>query len=313
MPSSSGASELAGRRGLALAYGAMERVVERHGLSRAAFVVEVEGLGRQLIVDRHRALSDDDAELLEQLAGSGWQVTPEIDPDDLDLEMATALVAAALRAAVLDADEDGRPADHVELAIRRLDGVRAVAVDLAGGAVQVLSEGRTPLDLARRVSTLAARLDPGLTVEVIRTLPRAAAGGPAAGETGSPGAPEEGGETGTAESTTSFELVVVANAVETQELEVHVRLDGVRTIGRAPAARGLAGAVEATLTAVRELRAGPPLDLDWVRTVETTVDRQFLVAVSMHDTRSGAPHYGMADGATPIEAAARATLVAVDV
>ena len=324
------ASALTGRRGLDLAYAAIDRVVERHALTRAVFVVDVEGLGRQLVVDRGSPLSDDDALLLEQLDGSGGQVTPEPAPDDVDLETVAALVALALRNAVLDDDArdgagqgvtlddaPGAPAaDGLELAIRRLDGVRAVALDVGAGVVQVLSDGRAPVDLAHRVSTLAGRLGPGTTVEIVRTLPPPPAPEAvpaAAGWTGEPGSGRtpDGADT-VLDDTGHFVLVVVADAVETHELEVHVRLDGVRTIGRAPAARGLAGAVEGTLAAVRELRPGPPLDLDWVRTVETTADRHFLVAVSLHDARSGAPHYGMADGTTPIEAAARATLVAID-
>ena len=45
----------------------------------------------------------------------------------------------------------------------------------------------------------------------------------------------------------------------------------------------------------------------WVRTIDTTADREFLVAVMI---RRGVDRalYGLASGASPVEAAARATL-----
>ena len=51
-------------------------------------------------------------------------------------------------------------------------------------------------------------------------------------------------------------LLAVLAFPDTDELEVHLVLDGKRTIGRAPASTGIVGAVEATIDAVRELGAG---------------------------------------------------------
>src|SRR5262249_51520298 len=48
-------------------------------------------------------------------------------------------------------------------------------------------------------------------------------------------------------------LLAVLAFPDTDELEVHLVLDGRRTIGRASARRGIEGAVEATIDAVREL------------------------------------------------------------
>ena len=50
-------------------------------------------------------------------------------------------------------------------------------------------------------------------------------------------------------------LLAVLAFPDTDELEVHLILDGRRTIGRAVSSNGLLGAVEATLAAVRELGA----------------------------------------------------------
>lgn len=106
------------------------------------------------------------------------------------------------------------------------------------------------------------------------------------------------------------ELVAVHSAPETGELEVHLRVADRRTIGRGPLARAGAAAVTATLDALAELdpsgdNAG--LRVGWVRTIDTTPERQFLVAVSIRRA-DGVPLHGLASGASPIEAAARATL-----
>ena len=85
-------------------------------------------------------------------------------------------------------------------------------------------------------------------------------------------------------------LVAVTNAFETQEMEVHLRRGGVRTIGRAPAAHGLTGAVEATFVgAGRDEWRPRTIELDWARTIETTSQRQFLVAVALRDRRRRHP------------------------
>ena len=91
---------------------------------------------------------------------------------------------------------------------------------------------------------------------------------------------------------------------------MHLRRGETRTIGRAPAAHGLAGGVEATLVALAELGDRVTIELDWARTIETTSQRQFLVAVALRDA-DDAVRYGLADEGTPIAAAARATLNAL--
>jgi hypothetical protein len=102
-------------------------------------------------------------------------------------------------------------------------------------------------------------------------------------------------------------LVSVQSMPETGELEVHLRLDDQRTVGRGPLARAGAAAADATLDALRDLGEVPTHRVSWVRTVDTLPDRQFLVAVSL-SRADGGPVYGLAPGGSPIEAAARATL-----
>ncbi len=98
---------------------------------------------------------------------------------------------------------------------------------------------------------------------------------------------------------------------ETGELEVHLRGGEHRSIGRGPLARAGQAAAAATLDALAELDPGPfrgaPWRVGWVRTIDTTADREFLVAVMIRRDQERAL-YGLAAGTSPIEAAARATL-----
>ena len=100
---------------------------------------------------------------------------------------------------------------------------------------------------------------------------------------------------------------------DTDELEVHLILDGRRTIGRAVSSNGLVGAVEATLAAVRELGAPfEPTPL-WAREIESDEDERSVVAVALDGVVADAPtDYGIAAGASPIDAAARSTLDALN-
>jgi len=111
-------------------------------------------------------------------------------------------------------------------------------------------------------------------------------------------------------------LLAVLAFPDTDELEVHLVLDGRRTIGRAAARRGIDGAVEATIEAVRELglhRGFAPRPR-WVRALDDAgYGDEVVVAVALEgvdDRRS--VQYGMAPGASLIDAAARATLDALN-
>ena len=68
---------------------------------------------------------------------------------------------------------------------------------------------------------------------------------------------------------------------DTDELEVHLILDGRRTIGRAVSSSGLLGAVEATLAAVRELGASFTPHPLWAREIENDADERAVVAVAL--------------------------------
>jgi hypothetical protein len=100
---------------------------------------------------------------------------------------------------------------------------------------------------------------------------------------------------------------------ESDELEVHLVHEGRRTIGRAPVSRGLAGAVEATIDALRQLGAPTSARTRWARALEGDDASPVLVAVALDDVvDDGRTHYGLASGASAIDAAARSTLDAVN-
>lgn len=106
-------------------------------------------------------------------------------------------------------------------------------------------------------------------------------------------------------------LLAVLTFPDTDELEVHLTFDGKRSIGRAAASRGLLGAVEATVDAlatfVPDLGAVP----SWARTLESAAGEPFLVGVGLEGPH-GQSRHGLATGSSPIEAAARSTLHAVN-
>jgi hypothetical protein len=228
--------------------------------------------------------------------------------------------------------------DDLELELRKLPGVRAagfeevddmllVQLHVADRAEVINRAERTDQPVPVSASRIAARhSDRQVAVEVVRwrtapipvPAPVAAApvteaptdGPPAVGDTGA-SATDAGRDTREA---TRARLLAVLAFPDTDELEVHLVLDGKRTIGRAPVSRSSEGAVQATLDAVRDLGIGLHAHVRWARTVDAAedVDRQ-VVAVALVDVDSRSPvQYGMAAGTSLIDAAARATLDALN-
>jgi hypothetical protein len=109
-------------------------------------------------------------------------------------------------------------------------------------------------------------------------------------------------------------LLAVLAFPDTDELEVHLILEGKRTIGRAAASNGLVGAVEATIDAVRGLGAPFEPRAKWARALDdTNDDDRVVVAVALEGLDDEtALQYGLAAGASPIDAAARSTLDALN-
>jgi hypothetical protein len=274
----------------------LERLVARHGLRALTVVVDDPDVGRQAFRVGEGAIPSG-----LTASGPGVLTEPPLAPDALDADLLVALCAASLRVDVLR----GGDATGGELALRRLPGVYAVAVerddDLLLVRVDVTDEA--PDDLGR----LAARAlapEPGvrLVVELVRgepatVRPQAPPASRAPADAASPSVASERGP----------QVLAVRSVPEDGEIEVHVALGASRAVGRAPLARGLAGAAEAVLAAIDQVAPGLRFVPAWARTVETTADGHFVVAVALVDPSGHDHRHGIAIGTSPIEAAARAT------
>jgi hypothetical protein len=236
-------------------------------------------------------------------------VDPAVAPEHLDADLLVALCAASLRVDVLrdTADATG------ELALRRLPGV--FAVELEHDDELTICRVHVDDDAPDDVGRVAARAIPSsagqrLVVEVVRAV----AAPPAEPETepmpiASPAEERGGGPSPTPASASSptLTLLAVRSVPEDGEIEVHLALGGARAVGRAPLARGLAGAAEAVLAAAAQVTPALGWQPSWVRTVETTADGLFVVATALVDPGVHDHRHGIATGSSPIEAAARAT------
>jgi len=217
--------------------------------------------------------------------------------------------------------------DDLELELRKLPGVRA-----AGFAerdemlfVQVHAGGDDdPGDsgLAFQASRIAARhSELPVTVELVRwrdarraarppseeaALANANGRGAVDAEHVAAGTPNEGAR--------EPRLVLLAVLVfpDADGVEVHLTRGEQRTIGRATASGGAIAAVQATVEAVQGFSAVMPYAPGWARTIETTAPNRFLVAVALYAPGTHAYRYGLAAGDSEPEAAARATLHALN-
>jgi hypothetical protein len=213
--------------------------------------------------------------------------------------------------------------DDLELELRQLPGVHRVGFDESPDVLHVQLHVADDAGRAERngqpvavwASRIAARhSDRPVAVEVVRW--RSAPAEPEPAESPLPrliAAVSESAEVIVEPSRPR--LLAVLAFPESDELEVHLVLDSQRTIGRAAARRGIAGAVEATIEAVRELALHTDLSprLRWTRTLDDAGDDAVVVAVALEGVDDRRPmHYGVASGASEIDAAARATLDALN-
>jgi hypothetical protein len=215
--------------------------------------------------------------------------------------------------------------DDLELELRKLPGVRAAGFEERDDMLLVqlhITEKaeRTDQPIPVSASRIAARhSDRPVAVEVVRwrSEPVSAAATPAALvaaeediELEAQTQPRELRE----EEERRARLLAVLAFPDTDELEVHLILEGKRTIGRAAASNGLVGAVEATIDAVRGLGAPFEPRAKWARALDdTNDDDRVVVAVALEGLDDEtALQYGLAAGASPIDAAARSTLDALN-
>ncbi len=211
--------------------------------------------------------------------------------------------------------------DDLEIELRKLPGVRAAGfaerddVLLVQLQVAGASEAGLPLAATRIAHRHSER---PVAVELVRwrNLPAAASATAPV-----PSTPAQTAPTG-AEAPSSLDLtrdpperrvrlLAVLTFPDTDELEVHLTLDGRRTIGRAAASRSLLGAVEATIDALRAFAPTLTLNAGWAQPIDVSSEEPFLVACEV-SSGEGASRHGIASGTSPIEAAARASLHALN-
>jgi hypothetical protein len=272
--------------GLALAYAALERVRAEHRLFRLSVLVDDPRLGRQVLVVPRGELPC----TVDERAG--WSAEPPLEEPTTDIELAVALCRI-----VLQVEVPTRPVDVVELALRRLEGVDAVAFDVDGDVIRVRVAGSASDTVAAdALRVVKTELDHTVVVEVVR-----AGGAPVAAPAAT--APVGDGS--------AVEVVAVQAAPESGELEIHLRAGDVRTVGRAALTRGLVGAAEATLEAWHARPGAPTRRVAWARTVETSADARFVVAVALETPAAHTVAHGIGAGPNPIDAAVQATVDAL--
>jgi hypothetical protein len=232
--------------------------------------------------------------------------------------------------------------DDLELELRKLPGVKAAGFDEREDMLLVqlhlgdrvdAPEHPVPIDASRIV---ARHIEERTAVEIVRwraiptpagaaaPAPPVAPAAPDVDLTPPPPAPVPAPAPAAAPATDEAateetsggrraRLLAVLAFPDTDELEVHLILDGRRTIGRSSSSNGLVGAVEATLGAVRELGASFEPTALWARELESDEDERTVVAVALGSVVADAPtDYGIAAGASAIDAAARSTLDALN-
>jgi hypothetical protein len=214
--------------------------------------------------------------------------------------------------------------DDLELELRKLPGVRAAGFeerdDMLLVQLHVADRAeRTEMPIPVSASRIAARHSAlPVAVEVVRwrapgrSNDVAALPAIVAVPTASSGSESEGEDEEL--DARRARLLAVLAFPDTDELEVHLILEGKRTIGRAAASSGLVGAVEATIDAIRGLGAPFEPQAKWARALDDAgEDDRVVVAVALSDADEDAQlQYGLAAGASPIDAAARSTLDALN-
>jgi hypothetical protein len=210
--------------------------------------------------------------------------------------------------------------DDLELELRKLPGVRAAGFEERDDVLLVQlhvadkperPEQPVPVSASRIAARHSSR---PVAVEVVRWRTMQAIAAPAAiAAVPAPAPVSVPVEEGEAAESRRARLLAVLAFPDTDELEVHLILEGRRTIGRAAASNGLVGAVEATIDAIRGLGAPFEPRAKWARALDDTTDEErVVVAVALEDNEDGHLQYGLAAGASPIDAAARSTLDALN-
>ena len=205
--------------------------------------------------------------------------------------------------------------DDLELELRKIPGVRAAGFterdDVLLVQVQVTGD-QAPPNLGLQATRIAFRhSDKPVTLEVVRWR-AAEVAAPVPTDTVAPAVPTIELPRPEADDDLRIRLLAVLTFPDTDELEVHLTFSGRRIIGRAAASKGALGVVEATVDGLRAFAPSFEFTPVWAKLVNEDGDRETHVVACELTTGDGGRRLGIAVGASPIEAAARATLHALN-
>ncbi len=214
--------------------------------------------------------------------------------------------------------------DDLELELRKLPGVRAAGFterdDMLVVQVQVAGDEPTA-NLSQQAARIAYRhADKPVALEIVRWRVIAAAPIPAVTAPAAPveangaesGATDEAGDDLDADIPRQrVRLLAVLTFPDTDELEVHLTFGGRRIIGRSTATAGIGGAATATIEGLQTFAPTLGGRLAWcAELTDQQTDTSYVVACSV--TVGDQSRLGIAAGGSKIEAAARATLHALN-
>jgi len=214
--------------------------------------------------------------------------------------------------------------DDLELELRKLPGVRAAGFtereDLLVVQVQLAPDAPSA-SVSHDAARIAYRYaDKPVALEIVRWRIAASVNEPAAiapndepeiprDTLAAPG--DEVAEPALGTRNPRVRLLAVLTFPDTDELEVHLTYGGRRVIGRSSASNGVAGAASATLDGLANFTDRLDADLLWAEELAGhEVAHASVVACALQVGRS--PVLGIAAGSSRIEAAARATLHALN-
>ena len=213
--------------------------------------------------------------------------------------------------------------DDLELELRKLPGVRAAGFTERDDMllVQVQVSGEEPsANLSHQAARIAYRhADKPVALEVVRWRTIEASSTPVASITATPTSHSADVTAATPAPAAEHDdvrhhrvrLLAVLTFPDTDELEVHLTFGGRRIIGRSAASAAIIGAATATVEGLRTF--APKLDgtVEWVSELtDQSTESEYVVACSI--AIDGATRLGIASGGSRIEAAARATLHALN-
>jgi hypothetical protein len=215
----------------------------------------------------------------------------------------------------LSRSDEHNSLDDLEIALRKLPGVRSVGFITGADLTMVqlhIDDSRTVNTVPMQAARLAYRHAPGsVAVEVVRWR---STGSTSGADTivlpGASGASISDEEMRWIEPRVQIERVALSD--DGLDVEVVLSFGSQRVIRKATISEGLVGVAAATVSALREFVGDIDYEPAWAHVVRPHPDAERMVAIGLEDDVLGEVRTGIAAGATPPEAAVRATMQALN-